>query len=130
MKEFNPKVAEVLKEHGFDHVAVDSLEFKQYYWNCLFGELIMNNQKGVLRLITVMLLFVCICGLMDVKTNQKWIIRTRRAMMKSISRILLVCPLNLVGHVEETQEEQVERLIGELQDENEDVRWNVTKALK
>ena len=49
--------------------------------------------------------------------------------MKSISRILLVCPLNLVGHVEETQEEQVERLIGELQDENEDVRWNVTKAL-
>ena len=70
-----------------------------------------------------------VCGLMDVKTNQKWIIRTRRAMMKSISRILLVCPLNLVGHVEETQEEQVERLIGELQDENEDVRWNVTKAL-
>tara|TARA_B100000809_G_C15121170_1_gene524341 strand:- start:792 stop:998 length:207 start_codon:yes stop_codon:yes gene_type:complete len=50
-------------------------------------------------------------------------------MMKLISRILLVCPLNLVGHVEETQEEQVERLIGELQDENEDVRWNVTKAL-
>ena len=71
-----------------------------------------------------------VCGLMDVKTNQKWIIRTRRAMMKSISSILLVCPLNLVGHVEETQEEQVERLIGELQDENEDVRWNVTKALK
>ena len=71
-----------------------------------------------------------VCGLMDVKTNQKWIIRTRRAMMKSISRILLVCPLSLVGHVEETQEEQVERLIGELQDENEDVRWNVTKALK
>lgn len=70
-----------------------------------------------------------VCGLMDVKTNQKWIIRTRRAMMKLISRILLVCPLNLVGHVEETQEEQVERLIGELQDENEDVRWNVTKAL-
>ena len=28
------------------------------------------------------------------------------------------------------QEEQVERLIGELQDENEDVRWNTTKALK
>ena len=50
--------------------------------------------------------------------------------MKSISCILLVCPLNLVGHVEETQEDQVERLIGELQDENEDVRWNVTKALK
>ena len=70
-----------------------------------------------------------VCGLMDVKTNQKWIIRTRRAMMKSISRILLVCPLNLVGHVEETQEEQVKRLIGELQEENEDVRWNVTKAL-
>ena len=34
--------------------------------------------------------------------------------MKSISRILLVCPLNLEGYVEETQEEQVERLIGEL----------------
>ena len=50
--------------------------------------------------------------------------------MKSISRILLVCPLNLVGHVEETQEDQVEGLIGELQDENEDVRWNMTKALK
>ena len=51
-------------------------------------------------------------------------------MMKSISCILLVCPLSLMGYVEETQEEQVERLIGELQDENEDVRWNVTKALK
>ena len=50
--------------------------------------------------------------------------------MKSISRILLVCPLNLVGHVEETQEEQVERLIGELQDENEDVRWNAVEALR
>ena len=50
--------------------------------------------------------------------------------MKLISRILLVCPLNLVGHVEETQEEQVERLIGELQDENEDVRWNAVEALK
>ena len=31
---------------------------RPYYWNCLFGELIMNNQKSVLRLITVMLLFV------------------------------------------------------------------------
>ena len=51
-------------------------------------------------------------------------------MMKTISCILLVCPLSLMGYVEETQEEQVERLIGELQDENEDVRWNVTKALK
>ncbi len=71
-----------------------------------------------------------VCGLVDVKTNQKWIIRTRWTIMKSISCILLVCPLNLVGHVEETQEEQVERLIGELQDENEDVRWNATKALK
>ena len=50
--------------------------------------------------------------------------------MKTISCILLVCPLSLMGYVEETQEEQVERLIGELQDENEDVRWNVIKALK
>ena len=49
--------------------------------------------------------------------------------MKSISCILLVCPLSLMGYVEETQEEQVERLIGELQDQNEDVRWNATKAL-
>ena len=49
--------------------------------------------------------------------------------MKSISRILLVCPLNLVGHVEETQEEQVEKLIGELQDENEDIRWNAVEVL-
>ena len=47
-------------------------------------------------------------------------------VMKSVSWILLVCPLSLMGYVEE---EQVERLIGELQDENEDVRWNVTKAL-
>ena len=51
-------------------------------------------------------------------------------VMKSVSWILLVCPLSLMGYVEEKQEEQVERLIGELQDENEDVRWNVTKALK
>jgi len=50
--------------------------------------------------------------------------------MKSISWILLVCPLSLMGYVEEKQEEQVERLIGELQDENEDVRWNATKTLK
>ena len=50
--------------------------------------------------------------------------------MKTISCILLVCPLSLMGYVEETQEEQVERLIGELQDQNEDVRWNAVEALR
>ena len=29
LKEFNPKVKEVLEENGFDQVPVDSLEFKQ-----------------------------------------------------------------------------------------------------
>ena len=49
--------------------------------------------------------------------------------MKTISCILLVCPLSLMGYVEETQEEQVERLIGELQDQNEDVRMGAARAL-
>ena len=49
--------------------------------------------------------------------------------MKTISCILLVCPLSLMGYVEETQEEQVERLIGEFQDQNEDVRMGAARAL-
>jgi len=51
-------------------------------------------------------------------------------VMKSVSCILLICPLSLMGYVEEKQEEQMERLIGELQDENEDVRWNAVEALR
>ena len=47
--------------------------------------------------------------------------------MKSVSWILLVCPLSLMGYVEE---EQVERLVGDLQDENGDVRWNAVEELK
>ena len=35
-----------------------------------------------------------------------------------------------MGYVEEKQEEQVERLVGDLQDENGDVRWNAVEALK
>ena len=48
-------------------------------------------------------------------------------VMKSVSWILLVCPLSLMGYVEE---EQVERLVGDLQDENGDVRWNAVEVLK
>ena len=47
-------------------------------------------------------------------------------MMKSISCILLVCPLSLMGYVEE---KQVERLTRDLQDENEDIRWNAVEVL-
>ena len=43
-------------------------------------------------------------------------------MMKSISCILLVCLLGLMAYAEETQEQQVERLIKELQDPDSDVR--------
>lgn len=48
MKEFNPKVAEVLKEYGFDHVVVDSLEFTR-----LRGELILSRltQRELKRVI-------------------------------------------------------------------------------
>ena len=53
-------------------------------------------------------------------------------MIKSVSSILLICPLSLMGYVEEkeTQGEQVERVVRDLQDENEDVRWNAVEALK
>ena len=43
-------------------------------------------------------------------------------MMKSISCRLLVCLLGLMAYAEETQEQQVERLIKELQDPDSDVR--------
>jgi len=42
--------------------------------------------------------------------------------MKSISCILLVCLLSLLAYAEETQEQQVERLIRELQDTDSDIR--------
>ena len=53
-------------------------------------------------------------------------------VIKSVSWILLICPLSLMGYVEEkeTQGEQVERVVRDLQDENEDVRWNAVEALK
>jgi tryptophan synthase alpha subunit len=43
-------------------------------------------------------------------------------MMKSISSTLSVCPLSLMGYAEETQEQQVEKLIKQLQDQDSDVR--------
>ena len=49
--------------------------------------------------------------------------------MKSVNCILLVCLLGLVAHTEETQEQQVERLIGELQDGDSNVRSNAAYAL-
>ena len=49
--------------------------------------------------------------------------------MKSISCILLVCLLGLMAYAEETQEQQVQRLIGELQDDDFNVRSNVAEAL-
>ena len=42
--------------------------------------------------------------------------------MKSISCILLVCLLSLLAYADETQEQQVERLIRELQDSDSDIR--------
>jgi len=51
-------------------------------------------------------------------------------MMKSISCILLVCLLGLMAYAEETQEQQVQRLIGELQDDDFNVRFNAVKALR
>ena len=50
-------------------------------------------------------------------------------MMKSVSCILLVCLLGLMAYAEETQEQQVQRLIGELQDDDFNVRSNVAEAL-
>ena len=49
--------------------------------------------------------------------------------MKSVNCILLVCLLGLVAHTEETQEQQVERLIRELQDGDSNVRSNAAYAL-
>jgi len=53
-------------------------------------------------------------------------------VIKSVSSILLICPLSLMGYVEEkeTQGEQVERVVRDLQDENEDVRWNAVEVLR
>jgi len=46
--------------------------------------------------------------------------------MKSISSTLSVCPLSLMGYTEETQEQQVEKLIKQLQDQDSDVlqQWH------
>ena len=49
-------------------------------------------------------------------------------MMKSINWILLVCLLGLVAYADETQEQQVERLIKLLQDQNGDVRKNAAST--
>ena len=51
-------------------------------------------------------------------------------MRKSVSCILLVCLLGLMAYAEETQEQQVQRLIGELQDEDFNVRSNAVRALR
>ena len=51
-------------------------------------------------------------------------------VMKSISCILLVCLLSLLAYAEETQEQQVERLIKQLQDADSDVRSNAAMALR
>ena len=51
-------------------------------------------------------------------------------MRKSVSCILLVCLLGLMAYAEETQEQQVQRLIGELQDEDFNVRSNAVGALR
>ena len=50
-------------------------------------------------------------------------------MMKSISWILLVCLLGLMVYADETQEQEVERLIRELQDADSDVRSNAAMTL-
>ena len=49
--------------------------------------------------------------------------------MKTISCILLVCLLGLLTYADETQEQQVERLIRELQDEDSNVRGSAALAL-
>ena len=50
-------------------------------------------------------------------------------MMKSISCILLVCLFRRIAYAEETQEQQVERLIKELQDTDPEVRGSAADAL-
>ena len=50
-------------------------------------------------------------------------------MMKSISWILLVCLLCLQVYADETREQQIERLIKQLQDADSDVRSNAAMAL-
>jgi len=49
--------------------------------------------------------------------------------MKSINWILLVCLLGLVAYADETQEQQVERLIKQLRDQDSNVRANTAEAL-
>ncbi len=51
-------------------------------------------------------------------------------MVKSISSTLSVCPLSLMGYEEETQEQQVEKLIKQLQDQDSDVRSIAAVALR
>ena len=50
-------------------------------------------------------------------------------VMKSISCILLVCLLSLLAYADETQEQQVERLIKQLRDQDSNVRANTAEAL-
>ena len=51
-------------------------------------------------------------------------------MMKSISWILLVCLLCLQVYADETREQQIEKLIKQLQDADSDVRSNAAMALR
>ena len=50
--------------------------------------------------------------------------------MRSVSWILLICLLSLLAYADETQEQQVERLIKQLQDADSDVRSNAAMALR
>ena len=50
-------------------------------------------------------------------------------MMKSISWILLVCLLGLMIYADETREQQIEKLIKQLQDADSDVRSNAAMTL-
>ena len=50
-------------------------------------------------------------------------------MMKSISWILLVCLLCLQVYADETREQQIEKLIKQLQDADSDVRSNGAMTL-
>ena len=49
--------------------------------------------------------------------------------MKSGSWILLICLLSLLAYADETQEQQVERLIKQLRDQDSNVRANTAEAL-
>ena len=93
----------------------------------------MNNLKGVLRLTTAMFLFVGLFGIWmggcENRIQEQKVERLIRQLQDRDPNVRGNAAITL-GNMGVGTKDAVPALIQVLQDENEDVRWNVIKALK